>query len=206
MLVSGSISGTEVNDSYVNKKEIGEESISPYSIVGGPLVVLIGTADLRLQTITLIGSKDLIETAEEYIKSLDVRHRQVALTIKMVDVNLTKSDIKNNVFELRTGDTRIINNSGLGVATSNSAIGNPKITETIVNVIEGGMAEGKFMNWLQAKITNDNAKILASPTLILGENPNTLPSGAASAGGELNSATIGRPFKNEGFVKVGETV
>ena len=56
------------------------------------------------------------------------------------------------------------------------------------------------------EITNENAKILASPTLILGENPNILPSGSASVDDSLNSASIGRPFKNEGFIKVGETV
>ena len=96
MLVSGSIDGTEVGDSFVNKKEINDEAINSYGIKGGPLSGLIGTADLRLQTITLIGSKDLISTAEKYLKSLDIRHRQVALTIKIIDVSLTKSDIKNN--------------------------------------------------------------------------------------------------------------
>ena len=60
MLVSGSIEGTEVGDSFVNKKEINDENINSYGINGGPLKGLIGTADLRLQTITLIGSKDLI--------------------------------------------------------------------------------------------------------------------------------------------------
>ena len=69
-----------------------------------------------------------------------------------------------------------------------------------------GLAEGNFLNWLEAKITNENAKILASPTLILGENSNVLSSGAASVDDSLSSATIGRPFKNEGFIKVGETV
>ena len=66
--------------------------------------------------------------------------------------------------------------------------------------------EGNIMNWLEAKIVNENAKILASPTLILGENPNILSSGAASVGEGLDSASIGRPYKNEGFIKVGETV
>ena len=66
--------------------------------------------------------------------------------------------------------------------------------------------EGNIMNWLEAKIVNENSKILASPTLILGENPNILSSGAAQVGDGLSSATIGRPYKNEGFIKVGETV
>ena len=206
MLISGSIDGTEVGDSFVNKKEINNKAINSYGIIGGPLNGLIGTADLRLQTITLIGSKDLISTAEKYLKSLDVRHRQVALTIKIIDVSLTKSDIKNNVFEFRTGDSRFINNSGLGLVTGNREPNNLAGSANVPNIITGGLAEGKFLNWLETKIMNENAKILASPTLILGENPNVLSSGAASVSEGLSSASIGRPYKNEGFIKVGETV
>ena len=206
MLLSGSIDGQEIGDGYINKKEFKDEIINSYGMEGGPLFGLIGTADLRLQTLTLIGSKDLMRTAEKYIRSLDVRHRQVALTIKMIDVSLTKSDIKDNIFELRTGDTRIINNSGLGLITANEEPMNPTTAANVPNVISGGLTNGKFINWLEAKITNENAKILASPTLILGENPNILSSGAAAVDDQLSSATIGRPFKNEGFIKVGETV
>ena len=206
MLLSGSIDGQEIGDGYINKKEFKDEIINSYGMEGGPLFGLIGTADLRLQTLTLIGSKDLMRTAEKYIRSLDVRHRQVALTIKMIDVSLTKSDIKDNIFELRTGDTRIINNSGLGLITANEEPMNPTSAANIPNVISGGLTNGKFINWLEAKITNENAKILASPTLILGENPNILSSGAAVIDDQLATATIGRPFKNEGFIKVGETV
>ena len=206
MLLSGSIDGQEIGDGYINKKEFKDEIINSYGMEGGPLFGLIGTADLRLQTLTLIGSKDLMRTAEKYIRSLDVRHRQVALTIKMIDVSLTKSDIKDNIFELRTGDTRIINNSGLGLITANEEPINPTTGANVPNIISGGLSNGKFINWLEAKITNENAKILASPTLILGENPNILSSGAAAVDDQLSSATIGRPFKNEGFIKVGETV
>ena len=205
-VLSGSISGTEVGDSLFNKKVFEDEPINSYGIEGGPLNGLIGTADLRLQTITLIGTKDHLKTAEKYIKSLDIRHRQVALNIKILDVSLTKSDIKNNVFETRLGDTRIINNSGLGLRTGNLDPGNPPTSANVPNIITNGISQGNFINWLEAKITNENAKILASPTLILGENSNVLTSGAASVDDSLNSATIGRPFKNEGFIKVGETV
>ena len=47
---------------------------------------------------------------------------------------------------------------------------------------------------------------MASPTLILGENSDPNISGAAAVDDNLASATIGRPFANEGFIKVGETV
>ncbi len=206
MLISGSIDGREIGDSFLNKKDFEDEVINSYGIEKGPLYGLVGTADLRLQTITLIGSKEQIKTAETYIKDLDVRHKQVALTVKIIDVSLTKSDIKSNVFELVTGDTRIINNSGLSIATSNAPIGNPGANARISNVVTDGIAKGKFLNWLEAKIDNNNAKILASPTLILGENENILNSGAASVDDSLKQATIGRPYKNEGFIKVGETV
>ena len=206
MVVSGSMDGQEIGDGLINKKDFKDELVKSYVIDKGPLYGLVGTADLRLQTITLIGSKEKISTAEKFIESLDVRHRQVALTIKIIDVSLTKSDIKNNVFELRTGNTRFINNNGLGLSTGNFDQGEPPLSANVPNIITGGVAQGNFMNWLEAKITNENAKILASPTLILGENPNFLTSGSASVDDSLSAATIGRPFKNEGFIKVGETV
>ena len=206
-LISGSVAGREISDSFINKKVFKDEPINSYGIEGGPLFGLIGTADLRLQTLTLIGSKDLIFTAERYIKNLDIRHRQVALTIKIIDVTLTKSDIKNNAFEFRTGDSYFINRGGVSLTTGNSWQGAPSDSEgNLVKLVSGGIAEGNFLNWLEAKITNENAKILASPTLILGENSNVLSGGAAAVDDSLSNATIGRPFKNEGFIKVGETV
>ncbi len=205
MLVSGSIDGQEIGDSYINKKEFKDEVISSYGIEKGPLYGIVGTADLRLQTITLIGSNEQMKIAETFIKSLDVRHKQVALTIKIIDVSLTKSDIKNNVFETKIGETSIINNEGLGLQSSNFTTA-PIKSSNVSNLVTGGLSSGQFLNWLEAKITNNNAKILASPTLILGENSNVLSSGSASGDASLASGTIGRPYKNEGFIKVGETV
>ena len=206
MLISGSIDGQEIGDGLLNKKEFKDELINSYGIEKGPLYGIVGTADLRLQTITLIGSKEQMKIAETFIKSLDVRHKQVALTIKIIDVSLTKSDIKDNMFEFRTGDTRAIINDGLALTVNNLEPGIPGTGFSVQGFREGGLAEGKFANWLQAKITNNDAKILASPTLILGENSNILTSGAALVDDSLDSASIGRPFKNEGFIKVGETV
>ena len=110
MLVSGSIDGQEIGDGLINKREFKDEVINSYGIEKGPLYGIVGTAVLRLQTITLIGSKQQMKIAETFIESLDVRHKQVALTIKIIDVSLTKSDIKNNVCEFKTGETEIIKN------------------------------------------------------------------------------------------------
>lgn len=208
VLVKGSfVTGEEVGDGDVNKVDLNESFINSYGVSGGPLNGLIGTVDLRLQTITLIGSNELISTAEKYIKLMDVRHRQVALNIKIIDVTLTKTDLKNNAFELRSGNTYLYSREGMGLVTGNTftslSDGYPSV---VPNIVQGGMTEGNFINWLFTKIKNENAKVMASPTLILGENSDPNLSGAAAVDDALGSASIGRPFSNEGFIKVGETV
>ena len=132
-------------------------------------------------------------------------NRQVALSIRIIDVNLTKTDLKNNAFEFRSGDSYLINRGGLALLTGNSYLGAPA-DGNLVKLVEGGIAKNQFVNWLEAKITNENAKVMASPTLILGENADPNLSGAAAVDDSLGAATIGRPFSNEGFIKVGETV
>ena len=210
VLVRGSsVDGQELGDSFVNTAELNENFINSYGSQGGPLQGLIGTVDLRLQTITLIGTNNLILTAEKYIKSLDVRHRQVALSIKIIDVSLTKNDTTNNVFDLTSGSTYLINNGGLAILTGNQAARIPSggVVDPSVATVDGNnLGNNNFANWIEMKIKNENAKIMASPTLILGENSDAMVSGVASADGGLDSAAIGRPFANEGFVKVGETV
>ena len=197
--------GSETTDTF-KQADLESSLIKSYVNEGGPLNGLIGTVDLRLQTITLVGKEDLIKTSEVYIKALDRRHRQVALSIKIIDVSLTNSDIKNNIFESRIGDSYLINNGGFSLMTSNGDLYLPPTGSSVSNRVDGGIAEGKFINWIEAKITNDQAKIMASPTLILGENNDPNISGAATVDDSLAQATIGRPFSNEGFIKVGETV
>ncbi len=205
VLVRGSSNdGAEISD-RLQQAKLEDNFVDPYGNEGGPLNGLIGTVDLRLQTITLIGSQELINTSEKYIKAMDRRHKQVALSVRIIDVSLNKSDIKKNYLEFRKGDTRVISSSGLSVRTGNETPGIPGDGATIETPF-GGVAEGIFANWLMAKITNDDAKVMASPTLILGENNDPNISGAAAVDDALGQATIGRPYSNEGFIKVGETV
>ncbi|WP_413355497.1 type II secretion system protein GspD [Prochlorococcus marinus] len=210
VLVKGNaIAGDELGSSNSSVVELTENYINSYGMVGGPLSGLIGTVDLRLQTITLVGEKNLIATAEKYIKSLDVMHRQVALSVQIIDVSLEKSDLTENKFEARSGGTYIINNGGFDISVANdSSFAVPPINGPISSFIGAGssLSNNNFINWLSRKITNDNAKIIASPTLILGENQDPILSGAAEVDDGLSKASIGRPFANEAFIKVGESV
>ena len=208
LVKSSAIAGDELGNGLKSSIDLTENYINSYGVEGGPLSGLIGTVDLRLQTITLVGNQRLISTAENYIKSLDVRHRQVSLSVKIIDVSLTKSDLTNNRFEAKTGSTYIINNGGFDLTTGNDSTWAKPNTGGPVSSIatSGALANNTFFNWLSRKISNDNAKIIASPTLILGENQEPIVSGAAAVDDSLGSATIGRPFANEAFIKVGENV
>ena len=86
--------------------------IDTYSSSTGPLVGLKGTTDSRLQTITLVGNAKIVLLAEQYLKQLDLRQRQVALTVKILDVELTNDDSINFNSAFRSGSTFIVNEEG----------------------------------------------------------------------------------------------
>ena len=78
----------------------------------GPLRGLIGTTDSRLQTITLIGESSQVSVAENYLRQLDLRQRQVALTVRILDVNLDNATEIDNSFAFRYGSNFIVNDQG----------------------------------------------------------------------------------------------
>lgn len=218
-----------------------EETITAtetYGAASGPLRGLIGTTDSRLQTITLVGDAQLVAVAENYLRQIDMRQRQVALSVKILDVTLKNDmDIKNS-FAFRYGNNFIVNDNGSLVGAFNDKLP-PQGGQ--FDVLSGGAASAKsvyvensgavqdplapapvnpakaygqnnFYDLVRAQIQSENTKVIASPTLILSENPEVLQAGAAVAAGDaggnavLNSASIGRPFANESFVTVGTQV
>lgn len=78
----------------------------------GPLRGLIGTTDSRLQTITLIGDSSQVSVAENYLRQLDLRQRQVALMVRILDVNLQNTSEIDNSFAFRYGSNFIVNDQG----------------------------------------------------------------------------------------------
>ncbi|MCP9826656.1 type II secretion system protein GspD [Synechococcus sp. EJ6-Ellesmere] len=235
----------------------------------GPLVGLSGTIDDRLSTITIVGEPSLVAIGEQYLKQLDLRQRQVALSVKILDVNLTNASDIDNSFAFRFGNNFIVNDGGRllaafgrnlpptandfrrgvpnnldveltpGTGTTPGTITTtgdnlPGLVATGAAALNGATSTGsslvdgfrrnpglnypdnQFFDFLQAQIVSENAKVLASPTLILSENPETIAGGAdIGAGGlsgqagdtsGLSAATIGRTRSNESFVTVGRQV
>ena len=182
----------------------------------GPLKGLLGTTDSRLQTITLIGDAGTVAVAESYLRQIDLRQRQVALSVKILDVNLTNNTSIANSFAFRYGNSYIVSEGGkmtaiFGDYAPRSAFDSEG--EPVRRVPNPGLQypQNNLFDQLQASIVSGSTKVLASPTLILSENPDKIESGAAPspAGGStaaLSTATIGRPFSNESFVTVGTQV
>ncbi|QPN71742.1 general secretion pathway protein D [Synechococcus sp. CBW1108] len=86
--------------------------VEAYGASTGPLVGLRATTDTRLGTITLVGDSSVILIAEQYLKQLDLRQRQVALSLKILDVNLDNDSTMSNSFAIRWGNNFIVNDNG----------------------------------------------------------------------------------------------
>ena len=91
-------------------------TVEAYGSSTGPLRGLQATTDSRLSTITLVGSPALVAVAETYLRQMDLRQRQVALSVKILDVALDNSKEIDNSFAFRFGNSFILNESGRLVA------------------------------------------------------------------------------------------
>jgi type IV pilus assembly protein PilQ len=72
----------------------------------GPLLLkgLAVSTDERLNAVTLVGSPRKVQMATSMLTRLDARRRQVALNVKIVDVNLSNADLMNNSMSFKVGD------------------------------------------------------------------------------------------------------
>jgi len=87
-------------------------TVDSYGATTGPLLGLQATTDSRLSTITLVGSPALVAVAETYLRQLDLRQRQVALSVKILDVTLDNDKSIENSFAFRYGNNFIVNDKG----------------------------------------------------------------------------------------------
>jgi type IV pilus assembly protein PilQ len=99
-----------------------QTKVESYSAGTGPLQGLIATTDSRLSTITLVGEPRIVTVAESYLRQLDLRQRQVALSVKILDVSLGNNSAIDNSFAVRWGNNFIVNDQGQMVGAFNSLL------------------------------------------------------------------------------------
>ena len=109
---SSSTGVSTANASASTSSTTTQTVIESFGAPQGPLKGLIGTTDKRLGTITLIGGSYLVSVAEGYLKQLDLRKRQVAVNVKILNIDLENDSSIDNSFSTRIGNTFIVNDSG----------------------------------------------------------------------------------------------
>ena len=80
-----------------------------------PLDGLIVASDVRLNSVTVTGEPRLVEVAMTLLTQLDARRRQVAVNVKVVDVNLNNIQDYNSSFSFGIGDGYFVQDNGAAV-------------------------------------------------------------------------------------------
>ena len=184
---SGSQSSSQGSVDASSKTTVSEKANSEiYSSGIGPLLGLMGTTDSRLNTITLVGDPRLISVAESYLKQIDLRKRQVAVKVQILNVDLTNDKTINSSFSARIGDNFIVSESGQAYFNFGKfKPGNSSGTGTFsgegfkvpalypMGSVKTGKTfnypENSFYSYLQAAIESTGVKTLAEPTLLVQE-------------------------------------
>ena len=180
--------GLEATGSAVSESTVVES----YGAEVGPLVGLVGTADARLNTLVLIGDPKLISVAEAYLKQIDLRKRQVAVEVQILNVALENDATIDSSFSSKLGNTFIVSESGKahvnfgkykpGRLQEGVGLYDAKefIKPGIYPVYEPAVTDesnangfkypgNSFYSYLEAAVVSTNAKTLAQPTLLVQE-------------------------------------
>ncbi len=94
-----------------------------------PLRGVLVSGDQRTNSITVVGDPTQVEVAIALLSQIDVRRRQVAVNVKIIDVNLSNVDQFNSSFSFGINDSFFVNDGG--AAAVNFGGINPPSGETV---------------------------------------------------------------------------
>ncbi|WP_263970572.1 type IV pilus secretin family protein [Leptolyngbya sp. KIOST-1] len=168
---------TETQTSTVEQIEVNRvDYVDSQGILRGLQVV----ADERTNSVTLVGRADLIAIATEQLTRIDLRRRQVAINLRVIDIDLNALEAFGTSFSFQTGNFGIGSTGGLGILNLGAGIptqvfpgGTPTATPIGPRSIQGGGTNanvaGNFLLQILATVQNGNGKIITDPTLIVQE-------------------------------------
>ncbi len=146
-----------------------------------PLSGLAVSVDARLNSVVVSGIPRKVEVASALLAQLDARRRQVAVNVKVIDINLSNAERVGFSFSFGVGQNRFINQGGLGIfnfGTSSPAtvaapdptqIGTTPFTNPANIPSREFNFASNFFAQLQLAVDTGNAKILTDPTLVVQE-------------------------------------
>ncbi|HEY9889140.1 MAG TPA: AMIN domain-containing protein [Candidatus Obscuribacterales bacterium] len=135
-------------------------------------------AEERTNSVTLVGAPQLIELATAQLVRLDLRRRQVAINVKVIDIDLGALDAFGTSFSFAIGDFDFASQGGVGVVnfggtTPGGTTGVPGTTPFGPSSISGGnqpgLSNSDFLFQVLATVQEGNGKVLTDPTLIVQE-------------------------------------
>ncbi len=117
----------------ITTKKTIEVGITNIITANAPILLrgLAVNVDERLNSITLVGTARKVEIATAMITRLDARRRQVALNVKIVDVNLSNANLQSNSLSFKVGDGFL--SVDKGAAVYNYGGYNPPTTSQTLN-------------------------------------------------------------------------
>lgn len=138
------------------------------------------SGDERTNTVTLVGDSRKVDVAISQLAQLDVRRRQVAVNVRVIDIDLIALERLGSSFSFGVDGTQVVNTGGVavvnfgsrlpavtGLGNNPAAVGPPTaITDT--SITSPGFTT-QFLLQLQAAVSSGNAKILTDPTLVVQE-------------------------------------
>ncbi len=135
-------------------------------------------ADERTNSVTLVGRADLVALATEQLTRIDVRRRQVAINVRVIDIDLNALDAFGTSFSFQTGNFGFTSSGGLGVINLGAGVpsgptptipsGTPILPRGL-GVPGNNQTSTNFLFQLLATVQNGSGKIITDPTLIVQE-------------------------------------
>ena len=178
-LAAGQDTATVADNSHQNQvaRTTVTAAVSEFGGQQGPLRGLHGTTDERLNTITIVGPADLVDVAQTYLRQMDRRKRQVAVKVRIMNVDLNRSDTLDHSFSARIGQAFIVSQPGeallsLGVSKSAELLGMGSSEEKTSGGFQQpglGNPQYSFYSQLEAAIVSSEVNLLAEPTLLVQE-------------------------------------
>ncbi|MGB7250266.1 MAG: secretin and TonB N-terminal domain-containing protein [Phormidesmis sp.] len=169
--------GTDISESQTTTESRIENQRADFEDSDPLLRGLQIIGDERTNAITLIGTPRQIEIATAQIVQLDLRRRQVAVNLRVIDVNLNALDAFGTSFSFGAGNTSVVQTGGLGIINfgdltpASSNLNASQVGQGIAGIAGStpiGIA-ARFLSQLQAVVTNGQAKIVTDPTLVVQE-------------------------------------
>ncbi|MEG4405652.1 AMIN domain-containing protein [Microcoleus sp. MON2_D5] len=110
----------------------------------GPLLLrgLSVLADARLNSITLVGDPRKVDMAVAFLTQLDLRRRQVAVNVKVIDINLLGDNRTNSSFSFGINNNFFVNDGGVaslnfGGINPPAGLGDPIARPIVPNPVTG---------------------------------------------------------------------